>query len=157
MISNQIFVHQHIEFENALSYITRVDAAKLPALLEYIIHNIDALGLEITSNIVFTISEIHEFANRCIFDVEVLVPVNKAFPSSERYIYKPRFRLVNAISFRIGSSTRDIVDARRKLMEYISEGHLQGISDVYYIASYHKQGADIESYDAIISISDNIL
>lgn len=149
--------HQHIEFENVLSYIIRVDAEKLPALLEYIIQNIDALGLEITGNIVFTISEIHEFANRCIFDVEVLVPVNKAFPSSERYIYKPRFRLVNAIVYRIGNSTHELVGARGELMKYISDKRLQAISNIYYIASFSRQSIEIEYYDVIVSVNDNVL
>ncbi len=148
--------HQHIEFENALSYKTRVDADKLMALLEFIRRNADALGLEITGSIVFTISDTYSFADRCIFDIEVLVPVNKAFPSTERYIYKPVFRLVNAVSLRVGGNTRGLMNAKEKLAQYISSHRLNAISGIYYSAV--SSGApDIESFDALVSINDNMV
>ena len=62
--------HQHIEFENVLSYRTRTDSEKLGALLEFIKKNADALGLAVMGNIVFTIQEIYELKNKRILGLE---------------------------------------------------------------------------------------
>ena len=75
--------HQHIEFENVLSYRTRTDSEKLGALLEFIKKNADALGLAVMGNIVFTIQEIYELKNKRILGLEVLAPVDKAFESNK--------------------------------------------------------------------------
>lgn len=157
MINYQIIDHQHIEFENALSYTTKVEANKLPALLGYIVQNTDALGLEITGNLVFTITGFHEFTDKCILDIEILIPVNKAFLSSERYIYKPRFRLVNAVSCRIDSSIRELIDIRIRLSEYLIDNNLKAISNIYYIVSFSDRGTEIEYYEAVVSVNENIM
>lgn len=149
--------HQHIEFENVLSYRTRTDSEKLGALLEFIKKNADALGLAVMGNIVFTIQEIYELKNKRILGLEVLAPVDKAFESGERYVYKPKFRLVNAVSVRCGSNFSDLVKAKNDMNLYINEKHLKAISDVYYIAEFNDDCVPAESYDAVISIDDNIL
>lgn len=157
MISNRFIEHQYIEFDNVLSYRTKVQADRLTALLEYIIHNADALGLEVTGNIMFTIFDSYELSDKRIFNIEIIAPVNKAFLSSERYIYKPKFRLVNGTSIRISNSTNELMDIRKKIMKYISDNCLYAISAVYYVASFSKQMTEIEYYDAVVSVSENIL
>ena len=149
--------HLHIEFENVLSYRTRTDSEKLGALLEFIKKNADALGLAVTGNIVFTIQEIYEFKNKRILGLEVLAPVDKAFESGERYVYKPKFRLVNAVSVRCGGNFSDLIKAKNDINLYINEKHLKAISSVYYIAEFNDDCVLAESYDAVISIDDNML
>ena len=157
MINNQIIDHQHIEFENALSYTTKVEVNKLPALLGYIVQNTDALGLEITGNIVFSITGFHEFTDKCVLDIEILIPVNKAFLSSERYGFKPRFRLANAVTYRIDSSIHELIDARIRLLEYLIGNNLNAVSNIYYIVSFFDRSTEIEYYVAAVSVNENIL
>lgn len=157
MINNQFIDHQHIEFENALSYTTKVEVNKLPALLGYIVQNTDALGLEITGNIVFTITGFHEFTDKCVLDIEILIPVNKAFLSSERYGSKPRFRLANAVTYRIDSSIHELIDVRIRLLEYIIGNNLNAVSNIYYIVSFFDRSSEIEYYVAAVSVNENIL
>lgn len=149
--------HQHIEFENVLSYRTRTDSERLGKLLEFIKRNVDALDLEITGNIIFTIQEMYEFSNRCILGLEVLAPVNKAFESGERYVYKPKFRLVNAVSVRCSSNFSDLIKAKNDMNLYISKKKLRAISGVYYIAEFNEDCVLAETCDAVVSIDDNML
>lgn len=149
--------HQHIEFENVLSYRTRTDAVKLGALLEFIKKNTDALELEITGNIVFTILEMYKFTNKCILGLEVLIPVNRVFESSEHYVYKPRFRLVNAVSARCGNGFNDLVVLNDSILRYLDDNHLKPISDIYYIADIDQNRSFAQAYTAIVSIDDNMV
>ncbi len=149
--------HQYIEFENVLSYRTRTDAKKLGALLEYIQQNTDALNLEITGNIVFTILEMYKFTNKCILGLEVLIPVNKTFESSERYVYKPKFRLVNAVSARCGNSIGDLISLNESISQYLNENHLKPISNIYYVADIDKDRSFTQSFTAVVSIDDNMV
>lgn len=149
--------HQYIEFENILSYRTRTEAGKLGALLEFIKKNTDALDLEITGNIVFTILEMYKFTNKCILGLEVLVPVNRAFESSERYVYKPKFRLVNAVSARCGNSFNDLVGLNDSILRYLDDNHLKPISDIYYVADIDRNRSFAQAYTAVVSINDNMV
>lgn len=157
MIGDSFIEHQYIEFDNVLSYRTKVHADRLTALLEYIIHNADALGLEVTGNIIFTISDSYELANKHIFSIEINAPVNKAFSSSQRYIYKPKFRLVNAVSIRVGSSSGSLIEAKETLMYFLTSKQLKAISGVYFSAIFNEYSQNIESYDLFVSISENIV
>ncbi len=149
--------HQYIEFENVLSYRTRTDAEKLGALLEFIKQNTDALNLEITGNIVFTILEMYKFTNKCILGLEVLIPVNKAFESSERYVYKPKFRLVNAVSARCGNSIGDLISLNESISQYLNEKHLKPISNIYYVADIDRERSFTQAFTAVVSIDDNVV
>lgn len=149
--------HQYIEFENVLSYRTRTDSEKLGALLEFIKQNTDALNLEITGNIVFTIPEMYKFTNKCILGLEVLIPVNKALESSERYVYKPIFRLVNAVSARCGNSIGDLISLNESISWYLSENHLKPISNIFYIVDYDRERPFAQSFTAVVSIDDNMV
>lgn len=149
--------HQHVEFENVLSYKTRTDSEKLEALLEFIKQNADALDLEVTGNIIFTILDKYESKNRCILDLEVLIPVNKAFESGERYVYKPRFRLVNAVSARCGNSFGELIKANDSVMQYLGDNHLKAISNVYYVTDFDQGRSFAEAYTAVVSVDDNLV
>lgn len=126
-------------------------------MLGYIVQNTDALGLEITGNIVFTITGFHEFTDKCVLDIEILIPVNKAFLSSERYGSKPRFRLANAVIYRIDSSIHELIDVRIRLLEYLIGNNLNAVSNIYYIVSFFDRSTEIEYYVAAVSVNENIL
>lgn len=99
---------QYLNFENVLSYRTRVDINRLDAILKFAEENIDALGLRVTGNTLFTVSETVKDKNKCILGVEILIPLDKAFESNEQYVYKPEFRLVNAVSAIDGTDGTEI-------------------------------------------------
>ena len=152
-----VLEHQYIEFENVLSYRTRVDMTRLEKLISYIKRNTDALGLTISGNIVFTVSEVIELTNRRILGIEILVPVNKSFESCEQYIYKPKFRLVNAVSVRFGS-IYEFDEVNNELMRYLRKNHFDAASGVYYIIYCDCKQQELSgTYDALVSVNDNMV
>lgn len=48
---------QYLDFENVLSYRTRVEINRLGAILNFAENNADALGLTVAGNILFTVFE----------------------------------------------------------------------------------------------------
>lgn len=149
--------HLYIEFENVLSYRTRVDINRLEDLISYVKRNTDALGLTVTGNIIFTVTEIVELSDRRILGIELLVPVNKAFESREQYIYKPRFKLVNVVSFRF-YDLLDFCKANDELERYLKQNRFSAASGIYYIIDYgceHREWSPI--YDALVSVNDNMV
>lgn len=147
--------HQYIEFENVLSYKTRVDMNRLEKLISYIERNTDALGLTISGNIMFTVPEVIELSDRRILGIEILIPVDKAFESREQYIYKPMFRLVKAVSIRFGDIS-EFDEVNDKLMRYLKKNHFSAASGVYYIIDCECQELS-RVYDALVSVNDNMV
>ena len=157
IITMALVEHQYIEFVNVLSYRTRVDIKRLEKLISYVERNTDALGLKITGNLVFTVTEVFELSDRLILGIELLVPVNKAFESCEQYVYKPRFRLVNAVSVRFGN-LRDFFEASDELMRYLKQNHLNAASEIYYIIDCDCEHNELPMiYDALVSVNDNMV
>lgn len=152
-----ILEHQYIEFENILSYKTRVESSRLEKLVSYVKRNADALGLTIIGNIIFTISEIVEIPNKRILGIELLVPVDKAFESCEQYIYKPKFRLVNAVSIRF-SDFNKFEEANDELERYLKQKKFTAASGIYFIINCEHECCVLPTiYDAVISVNDNIV
>ena len=146
---------QYLNFENVLSYRTRVDIRRLDAILKFVEKNIDALGLIVTGNTLFTVLETVKDENKCIVGIEILIPVDKAFESSEQYVYKPEFRLVNAVSARFCCPYSDIDSANASLNEYLDTNNLKAISSIYYMNSKNDPINNV--FDAYVSVSANLL
>ncbi len=144
--------HQIIDIENILSYKTRVEAGRLESLLEYSEHCTEALGLAKKGDILFTVSEKISNGQKCILGIEILIPVDKPFESNEHYVYKPRFRLVNAVQSKAGGLCSELTRIDFELSQYLEKNHMNAISDVYY--SIHS---GCKMLDAYLSVNENLV
>lgn len=152
-----ILEHQHIEFENVLSYKTRVDANRLEELISYVERNTDALGLEVCGSIIFTVNEVVQLPDKQILGIEILVPVNRKFESCEQYVYKPKFRLVNAVSVRFANICA-FNEAKDQLNRYLRQNHFNAASEIYYMIDFGCEQQQISiTNNALVSINDNIV
>lgn len=149
---------QYISFENVLSYRTRTDISRLDELLIFTKNNADALDLELTGNILFTVYERIKENDKYILGVEILMPVNKHFDSFGQYVCKQRFRLVNAVSARFCGFVSDIEEMSTSLSEYLKSNDLRAISNVYYVAA-DDYGISPRRFilDAYVSVDGNLL
>lgn len=86
-----IITEQWFEQRDLLSYKTRVERKKLPELIAYVQKNIDSIGLCAVDDIIFSVEEEVSEPDVSIVNVELLIPVNKNFRSSSRYVFKPVF------------------------------------------------------------------
>ena len=149
---------QHLELENVLSYRTRVDINRLSGILRYAEKNADALGLIVTGNILFTITEKISDSNKCIVGIEMLIPVNKQFESCEQYIFKPVFKLVNAVSVRHCGLYSEIDSVSTSLEDFLKRKNLKPISNIYYMAVSNNEEHPLSSIlDAFVSVNENLL
>ena len=91
--------NRYLYYEHLLSYSTRVKASELIDMLMFTKNNVDALHLKAVENVVFRIVEIIPDSGGDIYGIEVLIPTDKAFKSEGQCIYKPEFKIDNAVSF----------------------------------------------------------
>ncbi|MCM1525046.1 MAG: hypothetical protein NC120_11375 [Ruminococcus sp.] len=149
---------QYIEVRNVLSYRARVDVNRLKDILRFAEKNVDALGFTVTENLLFTVTETFCEKNKCIADIEILIPVNKAFESSEQYIYKPVFKLVNAVSVRHYGLYSEIGSVRSSLEQFLLKKSLKPVSSIYYKVIRNSEEQPCDSVlDAFISVNANQL
>lgn len=124
---------QQLWYDNILSYRTRVEETSLLQLIKHIETALDALSLEQKGNIVFTIDERIETEVKTILGVELLVPVDKSFESSSRYVYKSCFKLENAVMSKYNGKIDGLKTTVKNLCSYVESNDIKMITDVYYL------------------------
>ena len=113
-------------------------------MLSSIRENISVIGLEICGNIIFTKhDDITEF----------LIPVDRKFEGNQHYMFKPGFKLVNAIRHRYYGPFDNIDIGLKEINSYISESSLTPITNSYIM----EVDSDNSVYDIFIGISENVL
>lgn len=146
---------QQLWYDNLLSYRTRVEETALLSLIKHIETNIDALNLEQKGSIVFVIDERIETGDKTILGVELLVPVNKVFESSNRYVYKSCFKLENAVMSKFNGKISELKSFAEKLCDYVKSKNMKKITDVYYLVrNIYDDDCIIDLY---LGTSGNIL
>ena len=85
----------------------------------------------------------------------MLVPVNKAFESSIRYVYKSRFKLENAVMSKFSGRIGELKGFSEQLCSYMKSKNMEKITDVYYLVrNIYDDDCIIDLY---IGTSVNIL
>lgn len=147
--------NQQLWYENVLSYRTRISERALPELISFVRENIDAMDLSITGDIIFSVTERITDNDTSILGVEFIIPVDKRFKSSSRYVFKPRFKLENAVMCKFSGDILKLSHERNRLYEYIIRKNLKAVTDVYYcIKKLDGSNSVICMY---IGISGNLL
>lgn len=131
--------NQQLQYENVLSYRTRISEGSMPELIQFVCENISSMDLLITGDIIFTISERITDADNstAILGVEFIIPVDWRFKSSSKYVFKPEFRLVNAVMYKYSGDIRNLSKERIKLYEYILRRGFKPVTEVYYCVREH--------------------
>lgn len=146
---------QQLWYDNILSYRTRVEEKDLLRLLNHIGTALDALELEQKGDIVFTIDERVKTERTTILGVELLIPVDKVFESSSRYVYKSCFRLENAVMSKFSGKICDLNGFAAELCSYVDNSNIKPITDMYYLV---RSICDDECVmDLYLGTSGNIL
>jgi len=153
----QFLEKQFFMVENLLSYKTRVDSRDLNDMLLYAERNLDALELELAGNTILNVSEVIFDKDKTIFGIEVLFPVNKPFESQGQCIYKPVFRLENAVVSRFYSGYHEIPEITEQMLLYVKRNNMRPATDVYYIIQRDLNNVADKVFDAYIAVNSNIV
>lgn len=149
-----IITQQWFEKKNLLSYKTRVEKEKLPDLISYIINNLDSIKLSVIDDIIFSVEEEVDEPNISIINVELLIPVDRKFKSSSRYVFKPIFRLENAVLAKYCGHFSNLPDAHKEITEYLQCNKLQPITKIYHVLrNFHE---DTGVIDMFVGINGNL-
>lgn len=149
--------NRYLYYEHLLSYITRVKASELIDMLIFTKDNIDALDLRIAGNTVFRIIEIIPGSLEDTYSVEILIPTDKAFKSEGQCIYKPEFKIDNAVSFMF-YDVNELCDIETRLYIYARKNNMKPITDTYFVLlQYEKNSRSNAVFEAYVGISNNIL
>lgn len=144
-------------YEHLLSYSTRVKASELIDMLMFTKNNVDALDLKAVENVVFRIVEIIPDSGGDIYGIEVLIPTDKAFKSEGQCIYKPEFKIDNAVSFMF-YDVDEICEAETQLYGYARKNNMKLITDIYFILlQSEKINRANTVFEAYVGISNNIV
>ncbi|MGN1136242.1 MAG: hypothetical protein ACI4SF_08495 [Oscillospiraceae bacterium] len=146
---------QQLWYDNVLSYRTRVEETDLLRLISHLETSLDALGLEQKGSIVFTIDERIETENKTILGVEFLVPVDRAFESSNRYVCKSCFKLENAVMSKFSGNLGELYGFAGNMRSCVESNHIKSITDIYYLVRSIGDGDCI--IDLYLGTSGNIL
>lgn len=150
-----IIKNQQLWFDTTLSYRVRLEKSSLVSMITHIKSNIEVLGFELTDDIVFSIYEEIAEKEKTILGVEFIIPIDRPFESNCHYVFKPNFKLENAILLKFCGRTSELLDVRKILWEYILNNNVTALTNVYYSV---KQLSD-ESIvaNAYLGISGNSL
>lgn len=154
----QYLEKQFYMVENLLSYKTRVDSCELSDMISYAERNLDALELEVTGNTILNIFEVINEEKRKIFGVEILFPVDKPFASKGQCVYKPVFRLVNAVSSRFYGRCHNLPEIGNEMLAYIENNNMKPATAVYYILQRNMNLNNNNTFfDAYVAVNGNIV
>lgn len=144
--------------KNLFSYCTRVESSELDNLLCYVKNSLDALDLKVNGKIILSFSEKITEKNKQIYGVEILIPVDKEFESTGQYVFKPAFKLVNAISYRFYGNCSGFAEAEVKLSNYIKAHDMKAVTGLYYILqSKETANNGVQYWDIYIAVNENIV
>ncbi len=126
-------------------------------MLMFTKNNVDALHLKAVENVVFRIVEIIPDSGGDIYGIEVLIPTDKAFKSEGQCIYKPEFKIDNAVSFMF-YDVNEICEAETQLYGYARKDNMKLITDIYFILLQSEKINRVNAvFEAYVGISNNIV
>ena len=152
VLKNRYLYHEHL-----LSYSTRVKASALIDMLIFTKNNIDALDLKAAGNTIFRIIEIIPDSGGDIYGIEILIPTDRAFISEGQCIYKPEFKIDNAVSSMFYDADK-ICEAETHLYGYARKNNMKPITDIYFVLLQSEKNSKANTvFEAYVGISNNIV
>ncbi len=128
----RVIEKQHLWLDNVVSYRTRVEYDRLAQLIQYVKTNMEVLDVKITGDIIFAVTEIINESDQIILGVEFIVPVDRRITSNCHIVFKPKFRLENALVLKFSGKISELITIRRSLHEYALNNNLNVLTDVYF-------------------------
>lgn len=127
-----VIENQHLWFDMVLSYRARVEKNSLCDMIRHVRDNISVLDLKITDSVAVSVYEEFTEPNRTIFGVEIIVPVDRPFESNCHYVFKPHFKLENAVMLKYRGNASEFPEIKKALCEYALNRHYSPLTNVYF-------------------------
>ncbi|MCM1062599.1 MAG: hypothetical protein NC452_20315 [Eubacterium sp.] len=151
----RVIENQQLWLDNVLSYRARVEKDSLAGMIRHICDSISVLDMKITDDVVVSVDEEINESNRTILGVEIIVPVDRPFESNCHYVFKPHFKLENAVLLKYCGKASELPKTRDELCEYAASRHYSPLTNVYFSIKQINE-SDVVA-DAYMGINGNLL
>ena len=127
ILRNQILIHS-----NLLSCTVAIKNNNICAALANIRKKVIDLDLKICDWIIATTKAGNTEFDDNSPEMEFLIPIDRQIESFENFIFKPQFKLINAVKIRHEGEINSVKQSEILLKEYIKKHNLEPITGHYY-------------------------
>lgn len=157
---NEIIENASLEMENVLSYRGKVTQQQMFQITKEMQYIIDSNNANKTLSGVSATFAIDSTSSVPMMEVEIMYPLDKPITVSAPYVFKPVFRLRNAVKIRHIGNPALMQNTANELMAFIQKNGLMPITAGYNVTIQEPSTPiDVDSLivDMYIGVSDNIL
>lgn len=157
---HEITENTTLEMKNVLSYRSKSTRRQLQMASQEIEAILKDKGVKRTGPSVSTTFDIDTSGDEPIFDMELLIPVDRIIYIDSPYRMKPVFRLVNAVKIRHEGKPELLQQTANELMDYIRKQRLTPVTSGYNVTIKQPSSPmDMDDLvvDLYIGVDGNIL
>ncbi|EPZ37559.1 Transcriptional regulator, effector-binding domain/component [Anoxybacillus ayderensis] len=129
----EILTNQEIIFGNVVSYRGKIKQSQFNEVLTKMIKLLEGMNVNKEGPLITTTFNVESVGNENVFDMEILIPIDKKIELPKGYVFKDVFHLVHAISTRYIGDPIGLQDVYNQLIGFISRNKLQPITTAYNV------------------------
>jgi len=155
-----IEVGKELILENVLSLRKKLTQEEINSEMIIISKFLESNGISKNGSVITTTYGMDITSKGTVFDMEILIPIDKVFDMSCEYKLKPIFKLTNAIYARHEGNPAKLQNLYNYMMIYMKERNLQQITSGYNVTIRDivpGMSVDDVIIDVYIGVSPNIL
>lgn len=150
----EIKENQELNVNNLLSYRGKVRQREIENIgkeMEIYIQNVGAKRVGNPINATYAV-------DGDIIDVELIIPIDRSISSTEKFVFKNKIKIVNAVVASYKGHPMGLQDVCNQLNQYIMEHKLQPITAGYNVTNkIDMSNPENTEIDVYVGISPNIL
>lgn len=157
---NEIIENASLEMENVLSFRGKVTQQQMIQITKEMQNIIDSNNAHKTLSGVSATFAIDTASSVPMMEVEIMYPLDKPITVSAPYVFKPVFRLRNAVKIRHSGNPPLMQNTANELMAFIKEKGLMPVTVGYNVTVQEPSSpTDVDSLivDMYVGVNDNIL
>lgn len=129
----EIVRNKEYSIKNVLTFRGNVRQESINNIIAKAEEVIKKANLEIIGPVITAIHAIENDKNNQLFDFELIVPISGVMSSVEDYIFKDRFMIENALTFRHIGNPQSMNSEMEEFIKYIKENQFKPVTPFYNI------------------------
>lgn len=149
-----------LELERVLSHRKKMTQNSINIELENMKQFLSSNGINIAGPFMSTTFSVENEGSEQVMDMEFLIPVDKEVINSGVYVFKPIFRIQNAVYVTHKGDPSKLADTYNQILFFIQENKMTQITTAYNVAINElKPGMGLDDFelDVYIGVTENIL
>lgn len=152
----KILENQELILSNLISFRKKMSQEEIQVEMMAIDKYLKENDTKVNGHVITTSHSYEEVNGEIITDTEILIPIDKAFNNGDKYIFKKKFKLKNALSHRFEGEPHKLQSSVIELINYMAANKLQQITSIYCVQIGVTKESQLIS-DVYVGVSENIL